>query len=956
MRFRRTVACLAAVGITACGGGGSGGGNAGGGQPAPINNPPIANFTATPSTGGAPLEVIFNGLSSSDPDPGDSITTYSWDFGDPSSADNVAIGATARHTYTVAGTYTARLTVTDNGAANGSRSGTVTVSSGGGNFTLSGRVRILPSSQVDSDVNDTSTAIVRNDSIGTAQPLPNPATVGGYVTLANAPGAPAGNLTTVGDLHDFYSVNLTGNETLLLSIGDSSAADLDLRLLDGNGALIDQSAGAPGTGTESLEAPGTPGAYFVDVVAVSGFSNYVLSIGQTPIATTTAPRLSYDFVPGEILVGGGVEPSPTHGLVSVAQSSNVRRMRFDSSRFADARARARGVTKSTRQIDKLATLELLKAVARDPSVGWAEPNYIRRPLAVPNDSFFGFQWHYPSISLPVAWDVIEAGSLANGDNVVVAVVDTGVLLNHPDLSEQILRDGSNAVIGFDFISDPTRANDGGGIDTDADDPGDRAFGDSSSFHGTHVAGTIAARTNNTVGVAGVAWNAKIMPLRVLGIDGGTSFDVIQAVRYAAGLSNQSGTVPSRRADVINMSLGGGGSSQSEQATFDAVRAAGVIVVAAAGNESSTLPSYPAAYNNVISVSATTITKTLASYSNRGPTVDVAAPGGNNATDVNGDGLGDGVVSTLGDDSGGSIQFGYAALNGTSMSAPHVAGVVALMKGIHPQLTVAQFESALTSGRLTDDLGTAGRDDLFGHGIINAQKAVQEAILLANGSGTPTNPVLTASPTALNFGAFDEELSLEVRNAGGGTLTVTPQPPAEPWLSVDQTPRSLAAGESATLSIQVDRVAVGPDQGTFSGQVVLDSTANVVTVPIVMQVTPLDIEANAGLHYVILIDAATGQSVPGRIDVVEAMNGEYAYTITSVAAGQYRIAAGTDSNNDNFLCDAGEACGFYRTLDSPDTIVVNSDQTDLDFTSGFRVNLFTHGAATTAAPIRLPAKR
>jgi serine protease len=896
--------------------------------------------------------VIFNGLSSADQD--GTITSYSWDFGDPSSADNTAVGPTARHTYAATGTFTAQLTVTDNSSLTGVRSGTINVGAGGGNFTLSGHVRILPSSAIDSDVNDVNVPVVRNDTFDTAQALPNPATIGGYLALpgAGVKGAVCAIVsvsnptcpTAVGDRNDFYQVNLTGNETLLLSIAES-AADFDLKLYNDGRVLVDQSVG--GMGTESLVVQAA-GSYFVDVAAVSGASNYVLSIGQTPVTAAHAPRLSDEFVPGEILIGGNVAPAAKHALHLTDASPGVRRMRFDATRFANARAKARAVARDAKDAEKIATLELMKAVARDPAIAYAEPNYIRRPVATPNDSFYRFQWHYPNIQLPVAWDVIANGSLPNGDGVIVAVVDTGVLLNHPDLRDQILRDASNQVIGYDFISSATRANDGDGIDSNPDDPGDRAFGpNSSSFHGTHVAGTIAAATDNTVGVAGIAWHAKIMPLRALGVDGGTSFDVIQAVRFAAGLSNSSNTVPPQRADVINLSLSGGGSSQSEQATYDAVRNAGVIVVAAAGNEASTLPSYPAAYNGVVSVAATTITKTQATYSNSGSTIDVSAPGGNNATDVNGDGLGDGVVSTIGDDSGGSVQFGYAALSGTSMSAPHVAGVIALMKAIYPALTVAQFETALASGQLTDDLGAIGRDDLFGIGLINAQKAVLRAIELKNGSGTPTSPVLTTSPTSLNFGAFDTELSLEVRNAGGGTLNVTSVMPAEPWLSINPpAPFTLAAGASTTLKIRVDRTTLSDN--TYSAQVTLDSNTNDVTVGIVMQVTSLDVEANAGKHYVILIDAATGEAVPQKIAIVDAVNGEYPYTIPSVAAGQYRLAAGTDSDNDNFLCDAGEACGFYRTLDSPDTIVVNGDRADLDFTSGFPVNLFSHSASASGA--------
>ena len=325
---------------------------------------------------------------------------------------------------------------------------------------------------------------------------------------------------------------------------------------------------------------------------------------------------------------------------------------------------------------------------------------------------------------------------------IVAVIDTGVLLAHPDLDNQL-------TTGYDFISNVQQANDGDGPDPDPNDPGDLAFGGSSSFHGTHVAGPIAAESDNAQGVAGVAWQSRIMPLRVLGIDGGTPFDVIQAVLYAAGMTNQSGTLPLQPADIINMSLGSNFSSQSEQAIVDQVRAAGVIVVASAGNDASDIPSYPAAYNGVVSVAATTILNSAAPYSNFGATIDVAAPGGYNATDLNGDGIGDGVISAMGDDgSVGPVQFGYAALSGTSMAAPHVAGVAALMKAVHPNLTPDEFDNALAAGDLTDDLGTPGRDNIYGFGLINAQMAVLAALALATGQGSNPGPILTASASNL----------------------------------------------------------------------------------------------------------------------------------------------------------------------------------------------------------------
>jgi len=937
-----SVAATVGLLLVGCGGGGSGGGTP---APQPVpNQSPTASFTATPSTGGAPLEVVFNGLTSNDPD--GSIVTFDWDFGDPNDPEAVAIGATARHTFATPGTYTIQLTVTDDDSASGSRTGTVTVSASAGDFTLSGTIRILPSSAIDSDVNDTSPEVnfVRNDEFATAQALSNPVTLGGYL---NAPGAgPAGRLQAGGDPRDRFRVDLTGNENIMLAIGEPGSADLDLALYDANEVLIDASMGSGAS--EALQVT-VPGVYFVEVnLFDDGASTYVLTIGQTPVTTAgeRPARLSDEFVPGEVLVSSSADPAQRHALVSASRQGRLHRVRIPADGTPATFPRNTMHARSVRDADKLATLRMIKALERDPDVEFAEPNYIRRASATPNDSFYGFQWHYPSIALPVAWDLIEDAGLPNGDGAIVAVVDTGVLLEHPDLTGQVLRDTANQVIGFDFISDPVRANDGDGIDANPDDPGDQAFGVSGSFHGTHVAGTIAAQTTNGIGVAGVAWNAKIMPLRVLGIDGGTSFDVIQAVLWAAGLVT-SPPPPPQRADVINLSLGGGGSSQSEQQAFDRVRNAGVIVVAAAGNNASTLPSYPAAYNGVVSVSATTITKSLASYSNRGSTVDVAAPGGDNASDVNGDGLGDGVVSTFGDNASGPTQFGYAALNGTSMSTPHVAGVVALMKAIFPGLTPAQFESALSAGRLTDDLGAPGRDDFFGHGLINARNAVLEAIELANGAGAPLNPVLTATPTSLNFGAFDTELEVQLKNAGGGSLDVQPQTPDVPWLTIEPLdPVTLDTGDSTTYRILVDRSGL-PD-GTHSGDAIFDSGANDVTVPVVMQVTSLDLAADAGVHYVVLVDAATGDSLPGRFDVVEAVNGAYAFAITGVAAGQYRIAAGTDSDNDNFLCDGGEACGFYRTLDSPDTLSINGSRSDLDFTSGFRVNLFNQAGETAAA--------
>jgi serine protease len=418
---------------------------------------------------------------------------------------------------------------------------------------------------------------------------------------------------------------------------------------------------------------------------------------------------------------------------------------------------------------KLDTLCMVKNLSLDPDVGIATPNYLRKPQFLPNDPLYPFQWHYPQLNLPQAWD------LTTGADVIVAVVDTGVVLSHPDLQGQL-------VGGYDFISSPANALDGDGIDPDPTDVGDKSNPDgSSSFHGTHVAGTVVAATNNSVGVAGVAFGAKVMPLRAVGRFGGSLYDIEQAVRYAAGLPNDSGKVPPRRADVINLSLGSTSSSLSEQSTFDQARAAGVVIVAAAGNSRSSRPFYPAAYPGVLAVSAATIDKALAPYSNFGSWIDVAAPGGSTAQDVNGDGKPDGVLSTVATDTDGALVNDYVIWQGTSMAAPHVAGVVALMKALAPNLTPQDVDSLLIRGVLTEDIGAAGRDDQFGYGLLNAYKAVVAAADTAGRPVEPT-PILAVSPAALNFGTVLNSQTLTVLNGGTGSLTVNPPTERLRWLA------------------------------------------------------------------------------------------------------------------------------------------------------------------------------
>ncbi len=633
-------------------------------------------------------------------------------------------------------------------------------------YTLSGTVRPAAGVAIDSDVNDPTALYQPNDTIADAQPIPNPVTLGGY---ANQPGSgPVGRSRSVGDVVDVYRVSLlTGQSLNLFIASDGVRNDLDLGLYDLTGQLLDASLSQSRVESLTVEKSGD---YLVAVQATRGASNYVLTLGQSLTATGEGLRLSDEFAPGEVVVkfreatamaadGLGARAQSLK-LTAQSQDEEEERNRLltieDWQRIQSAATTActlpavlpgSAATASEEIQAKLDTLCMVKSLGRDPDVAVATPNYRRQLLFVPNDPFYATQWHYPQLNLPQAWD------LTTGTDVIVAVVDTGVVLSHPDLQGQL-------VAGYDFISNIANALDGDGIDPDPTDVGDRSNPDgSSSFHGTHVTGTVAAATNNNLGVAGVAFGAKVMPLRAIGRFGGDLYDIEQAVRYAAGLPNDSGTVPPRRADVINLSLGSTGSSASEQATFEQVRAAGVVVVAAAGNSRSSTPFYPAAYSGVIAVSAVTINKALASYSSFGSWIDVAAPGGNTATDLNGDGKPDGVLSTVATDTGGTLVNDYVIWQGTSMAAPHMAGVAALMKALAPNLTPQDVDNLLASGALTEDLGTVGRDDQFGYGLVNAYQAVAAA---ANTGGQPVDPtpILAVSPEALNFGTVLNSQTLD----------------------------------------------------------------------------------------------------------------------------------------------------------------------------------------------------
>ena len=808
-------------------------------------------------------------------------------------------------------------------------------------FTVSGTILTQATLMIDSDVNDPSAAYAANDNFNLAQSLPNPATVGGYVNVSGS-GAPGRSWLT-GDRSDFFLVPLAAGQTIRLFTADAAAANLDLFLYDPSQNIAAASENLSGSETITIS---TDGNYFIEVRAVSGASNYSLTAGQTSSSRDKVVlRIRDEFVPDEVVIKFKDDDRSQDGALTAASRAASlgmnaaagaagREMLFS---FAGEPGKKRvfnalgiktqppaSAESDSETLRKQDTLRIIQALRKRPDILYAEPNYVWRPFITPDDTLYANQWNYPLLNLPQTWD------LTTGSNsVIVGVVDTGVLLNHPDLIGNL---DDVLAPGYDFISDPAIALDGDGIDPNPDDPGDQNPG-GSSFHGTHVAGTIAAESNNAAGVAGVTWNTLIMPLRVLGSGGGTVYDVLQAVRYAAGLPNDAGITPPTSAHIVNLSLGGSAYSQLAQDVFRQARNAGVMIVAAAGNESSGTSSYPAGYDGVVSVSAVDINRNLSWYSNFGSTIDVAAPGGDMGADINFDGFPDGVLSTCGDDFSGVVQFGYCFMQGTSMAAAHIAGVIALMKAVDASLTPDELDTLLAGGTITEDLGTPGWDDQFGHGFIDALRAAGEAERLAGGAGLPA--ILVAEPASINFGINRQPVNLILRNGGGiaTTLNVTAVTPTRNWLII--TPVNAGADGLGTYEAAIDDN--GLDIGVYSAKINITSDANSAAVSVTMQVGVLPVQGgNAGFHYVSLLDADT-MAIIDQQGV--SYNGTgYAYRFTNVPPGVYKIFAGTDSDNDNVIGDAGEAFGAYKTVDQPVRIEISTDSDGLDFTTGFDITV------------------
>jgi len=703
------------------------------------------------------------------------------------------------------------------------------------------------------------------------------------------------------------SINPSGPQTLLigntlqLSAIVSNTSNTAVTWISSNNAVADVNqsglVSAKTIGSATITARSV-----ADTSKTASVSVGVVSAGSSISGTVSVPlaggSLSAPFVPGELIVkfkpGVSVQ-SVGSLLVAGIALQQERPLSNDTFLYRTAASREQ-------------TLSALQALQTRSDIEYAQPNYLVQPQVTPNDPSFFQQWNLTKINMPQAWDIIRTPA----SPVTVAVIDSGVAGGHPDLA-------GNLVDGYNFISGERGPS-----------PEDTDTG--SNFHGTHVSGIIGAVTNNNMGIAGVAWGAaKIVPIRAISSTSGTIADIIDALRWSAGIAVSGVPANLNPASIINMSLGGPFPCSDAPALQSAINDAlgkGAIITVAAGNgnptgtpvDASTFS--PAGCSGVITVGAINTSGNRASYSNYGTRIDLMAPGGEPSPSTSG------ILSTI-KDSGGNFAYGYLA--GTSQAAPHVAGVLALMKSLSPGLTAAQALSILKSTAVALTAGQCSRPSASdcGAGLIDANAAL--GVLNAP---PPRSLTLSATPNALTLnpgGSANVTINIARTNfTGNVNLSVSGIP-----ANVTVTPTSTSSSaNSVSLSVQVgSSAAAGNYALTISGNDGGSTTANTQVTLTITQSAPKPSDTVKGAK--VFFDAVISVGPPPTIQPdlsgitinQDGTSAPYVRSGLSSSVVGYRISAWKDIDGDGKQ-NVGDLFAWYMVNGQIATVPVGSNNINI----------------------------
>ncbi|MDB2665836.1 S8 family serine peptidase [Gammaproteobacteria bacterium] len=772
-------------------------------------------------------------------------------------------------------------------------------------YNLSGKVQVAYNSFADSDVPNADYTSISNNTASSAQALSLPAQLIGHASKDT-------------DEWDAYKVVVSKNQYVTLEIADydetdATKNDLDLIIVD-----LDLKIIADSESTKSYEFLSMPeGEYYIAVKAYAGASKYVLSVGTKFSQSYSASVFSseFDYVSDKLLIQKkeilqiaqdaawkqsqlmdqlGFDKGSDYSVYSYSEKDEFLDPRKVFKKFGflnDSSQMSKALrTKNPEiisQAEKRKFIALLNANTPEYTI---LPNIAVSSHAFSSDPEYYRQWNHVAINLDTALNSI--GSTVK--EVVVAVVDSG----RPAEGSRAYYDTNYVDDEMDFLDEiilngrlyANGGNDGNGVDADATDAAWN-YGKYIS-HGTHVASTIAAK-NNGYKINGMA--VKVMPIRVIpnhpysgGFEG-----VLEGFKYAAGLPNSSGQLPSKPADVINASLG---SASSEYCSFlDPILASGIIFVASAGNDGNSMNSYPASCPGVISVAAIDKDFNRASYSQYNANVDIAAPGGvTEFGDRNGDGVTDGVYAW-------GNQNELKAIPGTSMASPHVAGAIALMKSVQPTLTYDDVSSILASGGMTNDLGATGRDNSFGHGLLDVAKAISS---LNNFNSETANTFGALSQARYDFGSSDVSIDMKLSKYGSGEIKVT-------GLTADNI-------EGLTYKSSVDENGFGDyvitldrsvyENGTFHNAIYFIFDNNTYARGyITYNVGPEPPLGSLELALIGLRDSSGEYILSQRLDLT---SGTADFNFTDLKEGAYDIVVATDIDDDDSSCTRGEFCRFF----------------------------------------------